>query len=66
MLCPAMHAFRQKEINIRSEKMDKDVPVTVITPDGYRKGKAFPVECQFCDTVYEFTPEDIRELLKKV
>ena len=43
MLCPAMHAFRQKEINIRSEKMDKDVPVTVITPDGYRKGKAFPV-----------------------
>jgi len=29
-------------------------------------GKEFPVECQFCDTVYTFTPEDIRELLKKV
>ena len=29
-------------------------------------GKPFPVECQFCDTVYTFTPEDIRELLKKV
>lgn len=29
-------------------------------------GKAFPVECQFCDTVYTFTPEDIRELLRKV
>ena len=29
-------------------------------------GKSFPVECQFCDTVYTFTPEDIRELLKKV
>ena len=29
-------------------------------------GKAFPVECQFCDTVYSFTPEDIAELLKKV
>ena len=28
--------------------------------------KAFPVECQFCDTVYSFTPEDIRELLEKV
>ena len=28
--------------------------------------KTFPVECQFCDTVYSFTPEDIRELLKKV
>ena len=29
-------------------------------------GKAFPVECQFCDTVYEFTPEDIADLLKKI
>jgi len=28
--------------------------------------KTFPVECQFCDKTYEFTPEDIRELLKKV
>ena len=30
------------------------------------EGKAFPVECQFCDTVYSFTPDDIDELLKKV
>ena len=30
------------------------------------EGKTFPVECQFCDTVYQFTPEDIRELLKKI
>ncbi len=30
------------------------------------EGKTFPVECQFCDEVYEFTPDDIRELLKKV
>ncbi len=30
------------------------------------EGKAFPVECQFCDTVYSFTPGDIDELLKKV
>ena len=28
--------------------------------------KTFPVECQFCDTVYEFTPEDVAELLKKI
>lgn len=28
------------------------------------EGKSFPVECQFCDTVYSFTPEDIRTLLK--
>ena len=27
-------------------------------------GKEFPVECQFCDTVYRFTPEDIRRLIE--
>ncbi len=31
-----------------------------------REGKPFPVSCQFCDTVYEFTPEDIGNLLEKV
>ena len=30
------------------------------------EGKNFPVECQFCDTVYEFTPADIDEILKKI
>ena len=30
------------------------------------EGKTFPVECQFCDTVYSFTPEDVRELLKNI
>ena len=29
-----------------------------------QEGKEFPVECQFCDTVYKFTPEDILELVK--
>ena len=28
--------------------------------------KTFPVECQFCDTIYQFTPEDIGNLLKKI
>ena len=28
--------------------------------------KSFPVECQFCDTVYEFTSEEIEELLKNI
>ena len=28
--------------------------------------KTFPVECQFCDTIYEFTPADIENLLKKI
>ena len=27
-------------------------------------GKPFPVECQFCDTVYEFTTDDIKKLIK--
>ena len=30
------------------------------------EGKTFPVECQFCDTVYCFTPEDVAELLRKI
>lgn len=29
------------------------------------EGKTFPVECQFCDTQYVFTPEDIKKLLIK-
>ncbi len=34
--------------------------------DIMEEGKTFPVECQFCDTVYNFTPEDISNLLKKI
>lgn len=30
------------------------------------EGKAFPVECQFCDQVYNFTPDEILDILKKV
>ena len=30
------------------------------------EGKTFPVECQFCDEEYAFTPEDIVSLLEKV
>ena len=28
--------------------------------------ESFPVECQFCDTVYRFSRDDIREILKKI
>ena len=28
-----------------------------------QEGKTFPVSCQFCDTIYEFTPEDIKALI---
>jgi molecular chaperone Hsp33 len=31
-----------------------------------QEDKTFPVECQFCDTVYTFTPEDIATILKSV
>ena len=31
-----------------------------------QEGKPFPVECQFCDTVYSFTPEDVAQLLEKI
>ena len=30
------------------------------------EGKSFPVECQFCDEVYAFTPEDIAKLLEEI
>ena len=30
------------------------------------EGTNFPVECQFCDTVYEFTPDDVRTILKSL
>ena len=30
------------------------------------KDEDFPVECQFCDTVYKFTPQDIQKLLENV
>ena len=29
-------------------------------------GKSFPVECQFCDTVYQFTPEQVAELIRNI
>ena len=30
------------------------------------EGKPFPVECQFCDHIYEFTPEDIADIIKRL
>ena len=30
------------------------------------EGQTFPVECQFCDTVYSFTPGDIESILKSI
>ena len=30
------------------------------------EGKTFPIECQFCDEVYEFTTEDIKKILEEL
>ena len=30
------------------------------------EGKTFPVECQFCDEKYLFTPEDVQALLERI
>ena len=30
------------------------------------EGKPFPIECQFCDEVYEFTTDDIKKLLEEI
>ena len=30
------------------------------------EGKPITIECQFCDTTYEFTPEEIRSILKNL
>ena len=29
-------------------------------------GKTFPIECQFCDEVYEFTTDDVKKLLENL
>jgi len=31
-----------------------------------QEGKTFPISCQFCDTIYEFTPEDIKGLMSSL
>lgn len=36
-------AFKDQEVKVYSESMKKDVLVTVVTPDGYDTGEAFPV-----------------------
>jgi hypothetical protein len=49
-LCHFASAYEQKEVKIFSESMQKEVPATVITPDGYEKGEDYPVCISFMDT----------------
>lgn len=43
LLCVAASAFHQKEVNVWSSAMSKDVPVIVITPDSYSTSRSYPV-----------------------
>ena len=39
----AANAFTIKEVNVFSESMKKDIPVTVVLPEDYAREKLFPV-----------------------
>ena len=43
LLCMQASAYRLQEVAVKSECMNKDVPVNVITPDSYEDGLEFPV-----------------------
>ena len=43
LLCQTALAFEEKVVMVRSDKMDKDVPVTIMTPDSYDSLSKFPV-----------------------
>ena len=42
-LCLSASAFVEKDVNVWSEGMNKNVPVKVITPDSYNTAKNYPV-----------------------
>ena len=43
VFCQTSYAYVEKEVKVRSDKMDKDVPVNMILPDSYHLSDAFPV-----------------------
>ena len=42
-LCHRASAFKETDIKVMSESMNKEIPVTIITPEGYEKGQEYPV-----------------------
>ena len=42
-ICASASAFTRHELAVRSEAMDKNVPVTVLLPDGYASADRLPV-----------------------
>lgn len=65
-----MEFFEQTEVEYRCYCSRDKVTATLITigkkdlQEIVDEGKPITIECQFCDTVYEFTPEDVEALLK--
>lgn len=43
LLCSTSFAYTQKEVRVPSAKMNKEVPVTVITPENYNTARTYPV-----------------------
>ena len=43
LLCQTALAFEEKVVMVRSDKMNKDVPVTIMIPDTYESFSKFPV-----------------------
>ena len=65
-----MEFFEPEEVEYRCYCSRDKVSATLITigkkdlQEIIDDGKPITIECQFCDTVYEFTPQDVEELLK--
>ena len=61
LLCSFLgFSFAEKEVKVYSKSMKKDIPVTVILPDGYSKDKSY-------NTIYVYMDgqEVTRTILKK-
>ena len=57
VLLPGVGAFEDAAKKLKNSGLDS--VIKEIAADG----KSFPVSCQFCDTIYEFAPEDIQSLI---
>ena len=47
------HVVSEKPVTLRSQLLQEMID----------EGKPVTIECQFCDTKYQFTPDELRELL---
>lgn len=67
-----MEFFEGEEVEYRCYCSRDKVSATLITigkkdlQEIVDEGKPITIECQFCDTVYEFVPQDVEKLLKNL